>query len=155
MPTRTAVIGYGSAERGNGRAGVRAVRSLVGRTPRAVDLFESQAEATALLDVWKNYDFVIVADAVTSGERPGAVQIWEAQELIEDRAPLFAGRSPAGLSEAIELAIRHRTLPPALIVVGIETEWQKLDSSLSAEVLRGISDAADLILKTVSAPLAA
>lgn len=136
-PGRTVVLGVGNAWRrddGAGPAVTRRLRVQLGdgepacRSPEAEGLVvrELEGEATELMAAWEGAGTVLVIDAVQVGAgdgAPGRVCRFDAVA-----SPLPAIFSPAasshglGLAEAVELSRRLGTLPPRLVVYGIEGE---------------------------------
>ncbi|MDQ2696148.1 MAG: hydrogenase maturation protease [Pseudomonadota bacterium] len=114
------VIGIGNEHRRDDGVGPAVARRL-GQTPLPHGVrVEALAEATALLDLWRDAGQVFVIDAVRAGGRPGAIHRWDAAAR-----PLPVHLSPLsshgfGLAETLELARALRRLPPRLIIYAIE-----------------------------------
>jgi hydrogenase maturation protease len=114
------LIGLGNDLRGDDAAGLLVAREAREREHRGIEILESGGEPVDLLDAWEAAEAVVVADAVTAGAEPGAVQ-----RLDAGAGPLpapFAAPSThfLGLAEAVELGRALGRLPPKLTVFGIE-----------------------------------
>jgi len=148
MP-ETLVIGLGNAFRGDDGIGLVVARRLRRLTLPGVSVLEQSGEGAALLEAWSAADQVIVVDAVSSGDQPGAIH-----RLEVDDQPLpvyFSGRSTHafGLAEAVELARRLDRLPASLIIYGIEGQSFALGADLSPEV----KAAAETLIKQLAQDL--
>ncbi|MDN4479690.1 hydrogenase maturation protease [Demequina muriae] len=119
------VVGLGSPDRGDDAVG-GAVAARVGERMGGQVRVVTREDPTALIQLWGGCREAIVVDAVASGREPGTVQVIEAGA---DAPPLptdaFAasgrgGTHAFGLAGAVELARALGTLPPRVIIVGVE-----------------------------------
>jgi hydrogenase maturation protease len=126
------IIGIGNPLRsddGIGRYIVRRMRQFAG-----VEIIESAGEGCDVIELWNDQDYVILVDAVSSGNKPGTIHRFDAR----------AGQIPSGLfrcsthtfgaAEAIELARALGKMPEQLIVYGVECEKFDYGESISEEL---------------------
>jgi hydrogenase maturation protease len=153
-------IGIGNAACGDDGVGLEIVR----RVARAADArgapvraIEVTSDPAALIEVMRDEDSVVVFDAVASGAPSGTVHRLDASTR-EVTAIFFHGSTHSlGLYEAIETARARRTLPPRLVVYGVEGRRFAPGSPLSREVRRAGAAVAERVVREIllDAPLAA
>jgi hydrogenase maturation protease len=149
-PQCALVIGLGNAWAGDDVAGLLVARSLKGRVPQNVTVYEQEGEPTALLDVWSGVELVVVVDAVQAGGAVGEVHRFDAtaEPLPAD---LGAHSTHAfGLPAAIELARELGRAPRRLVVIGIEARAFEAGSEPSTEVAAALEPAAQAVLEELS-----
>lgn len=139
---RTLVVGIGSTIRGDDGVGVVVATKLAeGLSTPGVDILELGTCGLGLLDWIRNYDRLIILDAMISGEKPGTVRV-----LRGDR--FFFGAHLAATHEAdlsSTLALGRKLLgahiPEQVFVVAVAVEPTKLNTfteSLSHEVAEAV-----------------
>ena len=97
---------------------------------------------------------VVVLDAVRSGAPPGSCRVFTPQELWERRR---AGEVSPHEGTALELlgaAALLGSLPPSVLVVGVEPFRVETGLGLSAEVQAGMAAAVALALSTIGRAVA-
>ncbi|MEX0913515.1 MAG: hydrogenase maturation protease, partial [Demequina sp.] len=123
--TDVLVVGVGSPDRGDDAVGA-AVVSQVASTVGDQVQWVTREDPTALVQLWEGCRVVVVVDAVVSVGTPGEVTVVEAGA---DSPPLpthaFAasgrgGTHAFGLAGAVELSRTLGTLPPRVVIVGVE-----------------------------------
>jgi len=119
---RRLLIGLGNPLRGDDAAGLLVAREARRRGGDGVEVIELEGEPVDLIEAWQGAARAVLADAVASGARAGAVH-----RLDAAAGPLpatLAGPSThaLGLAEAIELGRALGRLPGELVVYGIEGE---------------------------------
>jgi hydrogenase maturation protease len=147
------IIGLGNTDRGDDGLGLVAATELESRGAGGVRVTRHEGEPTALMDMWRGADAVVLIDATSSGAPPGTVHRFEAGQ-----APLPArhlGRSSHALrpGTAIELARALGRVPRHLLVYGVEGRSFDLGAALSPEVRAALPDLVERILadlKTLS-----
>ncbi len=150
---RRLVIGVGQEQRGDDAVGLLVARHLgeLDAAAGAGDLaiVEHDGDGMDLVLAWEGVPTVVVVDAVVSGAcAPGEVQRFEAhREPLPAR--LFAGHSThaLGVADAIELSRAMESLPPSIVVYGIEAERFDTGSAPSVPVLRAIGPVAERVLE--------
>ena len=138
------VVGVGNPDRGDDGVG-RAVAALVrGRALPGVEVAEVRADPTVLLDLWEGRHPVVLVDAVCSGASAGTlVEL----DLRRHRLPRTATASTHGfgVAEVVELGRALGRLPAALVFVGVELGDVGLGAPISAQVLAGMTEAANRV----------
>ena len=139
------VIGLGNDFRrddGAGRIAARRVRELAGE---AVRVIEESGEGAALMDAWRDTEFVVLIDAVHSGAEPGAIHRLDAQAQPIPANFFHYSTHAFSVAEAVELARALGQLPPRLIVYGIEGKDFASGEGLSPEVAAAVEQVAQTI----------
>jgi hydrogenase maturation protease len=145
-PPRRVVIAIGNAYRSDDGAGLAVASRLEGQLPVDVEVIACEQEPTRLVDAWRGAEAAVVVDAVASGAEPGTIHRFDAtSEPIPAR--VFRSSTHAfGLGDAIELARALGSLPPRLVVYGIE------GAAFTAGV--GLSDAVEAAVDRAAAAVA-
>lgn len=125
------VIGIGNPFRSDDAAGWVIAEQLAGRRRDAV--LQHNGDPASLMALWRGSDQVILVDAVQSGAPVGTISRLDVSDT-ELPAHWIRSTHAMGVREAIELARLFGTLPPTVIVYGIEVEDVSIGSELSAEV---------------------
>ncbi len=140
--SRVLVIGIGNAYRHDDAAGLVVARYLKGQTHSSCEVHEQVGEGTALMELWKCAERVVVVDAVQSGAIAGTVHRFNVN-LSSLPAPIFRDSTHAfGLNEAVELSRALKQLPPNFIIYGIEGQNFDTGIGLSSAVLGAVNDLA-------------
>jgi hydrogenase maturation protease len=148
--TDCAVVGVGAMDRGDDAIGVLVadrVRELQAAGVTVVPV----ASSVELLDVFDQYDVVVVVDAIRSGAEAGTVTV-----TVVDEAPLPArsgggGTHGFGVAEAVELARALGRLPARLVLVGVELADATLGTPVTEEVQGAVDQAARAVLRAATA----
>jgi hydrogenase maturation protease len=140
----TLVIGAGNDARRDDGAGLAVARHL---RAAGLDAREARGDLSALADLWRDTDRVILVDAVCSGAPPGTLHCFDA--LHSPLPAVFARASThaLGLAEAVELARALGRLPATLTVYGIEGAEFDMGEGLSPRVAEAIGRAVAAIKK--------
>jgi hydrogenase maturation protease len=139
----TIVIGVGNALRGDDAAGLRVAQLLA---ERGLDnVRESSGEIASLIDLWQGADFALLVDAAQSGAEPGFISRFDVSTEPLPVEFLHCSTHAFGVAEAVELARALETLPPRVIVFGIEGISFEHGAILSPEVAAGVEQAAAMI----------
>lgn len=78
-PSRTLVIGLGNEYRSDDAVGHVVARSLMSSAGNEFRVKEESGEGGALMEAWKDADFVVLVDAVESGGLPGTIRRMDAR----------------------------------------------------------------------------
>jgi hydrogenase maturation protease len=142
------VIGMGNPDRGDDAVGVLVARQVAAERLDVLALeFDDPSEA---LDAWGSADTVIIADAISSGGRPGDVHVFDAVEQKLTAGNWSAGGTHAlGLAAIIELARSLDLLPKRLVVVGVEAGQFDHGAPLSEAVKAAIPSATEAVLRVI------
>jgi hydrogenase maturation protease len=125
------IIGVGNEFRGDDAAGLVAARRL---RESGLVVEEHQGDMAALIGRWKGADCLIIIDAAAPGRTPGAIYRLDASTASLDRELFNTSTHGFGLAEAIEVSRALGTLPPHVLVFGIEARNLAMGIGVSAEV---------------------
>ncbi|MCG6874519.1 MAG: hydrogenase maturation protease [Betaproteobacteria bacterium] len=109
--------------------------------------------STRLIPLLANADFGILVDAMRSDSPPGTIRRLTVDDI--ESAPDAVSCHGFGLGEALELARALGTLPPRLVVFGVELGQAGPGDGLSAAVQAAIPHAAKLVMEEINASLEA
>ena len=139
------LIGIGNEFRSDDGIGLVIARQLQNKQISSIVVKEASGEGAALMEAWKGYKNVIIADAVSSGAKPGTIFVVDAgNELVP--AKFFHYSTHAfSVAEAIELAREMKLLPPRLLVYGIEGA----NFSAGTTISHGVQDSAHQVVEQI------
>lgn len=149
------LIGIGQTLRGDDGAGLAAVQ-LWKNTHRNEELGSYlevhlvESPGIGLLSLLEGSDAAVLVDAVQSGIEPGTLHLLSENDL----EAFMAGAGSAhgwGVAETLALGrqVKIDTLPPKILIIGIEAGRVEVGTGLSPEVTSALTDAAALISKTI------
>ena len=133
-PSRALVIGLGNEYRSDDAVGHVVARRLMSGAGSEFRVKEESGEGGALMEAWKDADFVVLVDAVESGGLPGTIRRLDARARGIPSELFHCSAHEFGVSEGIELARVLKRLPAHLVVYGIEGRSFALGERLSPEV---------------------
>jgi hydrogenase maturation protease len=157
------VAGVGHPDRGDDGVGplvVRAVQDALGGHPTpssAFVLVAPHVDPVDLPDLWEGAARVVLVDAVRSGGPPGAVAV---RDLVSGAVaaagahPQGSGTHGLGIAHMVELSRAMGTLPPQVLLVGIEADRWAPGEGLSAAVGEAVHRAVERVLELVDEDLA-
>ncbi len=120
MKSRILVIGIGSDFRCDDRAGLAVARLLKEKNIPGVEVIEVSGEGTALMERWKDAEYVVLIDAVSSDSPPGTIHRIDVQRQTIPKSFFHSSTHQFSVAEAVELSRALNRLPPHLIIYGIE-----------------------------------
>jgi hydrogenase maturation protease len=131
---KTLLIGVGNEYRSDDGVGLMVARTVREKQFSTILVKEESGEGVALMESWQRFSNVMIVDAVSSGAAPGTIfRIDAGKEKMP--AKFFHYSTHAfSISEAIELARVMNTLPPKLLVYGIEGNNFAAGTTLSHSV---------------------
>jgi hydrogenase maturation protease len=142
---RIVVIGVGNIYRGDDAVGLLVVQRVRERLGPIVEYREEYGEGTALIDVWKDADAVILIDAARSGALPGTIHRFDvAAQSLPETFQCYSTHA-FGVAEAIELARALGQMPAQFIVYGIEGKNFAMGTELSVEMENAIERAVEQV----------
>lgn len=141
--SRTLVIGVGNPLRGDDAAGLHVARRLAARGVEGVH--EASGETASLMGLWQGASCVLLADAAQSGAEPGTVTRLDASSQALPAAFLHCSTHAFGVAEAVELARSLGSLPPRILIFGIEGASFEHGAPLSPAVETGVRKAVEMI----------
>ena len=128
------IIGIGNEYRSDDAVGLEIADSLSECAIENCTIQRSSGEGIALINLWEDFDHVILIDAVKSGSKNGTIhKIDLSKEELE--ADFFQTSSHLfALPEAVQLAKALHKLPETMLVYGIEGRNFDYGIELSQEV---------------------
>jgi len=146
-PKSVVVMGVGNVHRGDDGVGILVTRLVRERLAGQVRTVELTGEPLAMLDSWREADQVFIVDAIQSGDRsPGQVYRFDVHKASVPAREFCHSTHALSVAQVIELARSLGTLPPFVVVYGIEGANFVLGQSLSPEVEAGAQEVADRIV---------
>lgn len=148
------IIGIGNAFAGDDAIGVLVARQVQDLLLEGVEVIEAGLAGLALLDLMNSAETVILIDAMQSGQPPGTIHRLEIPRDLGfiirfSWSSTTASTHAFGLGETLALGETLGTLPPRLLVVGIELNQTTLGEEFSPEVTRVIDSVVARIQKEV------
>lgn len=134
MRSEALIIGIGNEYRGDDGIGLLVARRLRETLSGPVKIVEQSGEGAALMDAWKDFQNVVLIDAVQSGAEPGTIFRFEAHQRSIPAQFFHYSTHVFSVAEAIELARALNQLPLRLIVYGVEGKNFAASVELSPEV---------------------
>ena len=144
------VIGIGNPDRGDDAVGVEVARQVAAARLDVLALeFDDPSEA---LDAWDAEDTVVVADAISSGGKPGDIHV---VDVVSQKLPAGSwsagGTHAFGLAAIVELARTLDMMPRRLVVVGVEAGHFNHGTPMSDAVLAAVPAATDAVFSVIEA----
>jgi hydrogenase maturation protease len=147
QPPRLLVIGIGNPFLSDDAAGLIAARRLKKVGVDSSTVMEHSGEGASLMEAWKGADAVVLIDAVSSGNPPGAIH---RLEPINNPLPvqMFQSSSHAfSLPQAIEMARALDALPAHLVIFGIEGSNFQAGTDLSQAVSQAMPELVHTVME--------
>jgi hydrogenase maturation protease len=138
------LIGIGNEYRSDDALGLLVAREIRRRTSGAVRVMEQCGEGCSLMNAWCGSPKAVVVDAVVSHRAPGTVHRVDVRHEPVP-AGLFLSTHAFGLAEAVEMCRALGTLPPSLVLLGIEGAEFVTGVGLSNAVVRSVPELVRLI----------
>lgn len=139
-PLRILILGVGNAYRSDDAVGLIVAHRVRTELGDVAEVREVRGEGTALLELWRGADAVIVIDAIQSGAAPGTVHRFDAKRQPLPASSLRSSTHAFGVAEAVALAWTLRQFPPRLVVYGIEGKNFAPGVELSPEVAHSVEE---------------
>lgn len=150
------MIGLGRSDRRDDGVGPAVVRHVESRLhgDTGVQLL-TEADPTALLDLWTGHDHVVVVDAVVTGDPAGTIHRLDLGAAAPPAAEVASngasgGTHGLGLAEVAALGrVLHR-LPSRVVVIGVEADRLEVGVDLSPPVAAAVEEASALVRMEVA-----
>ncbi len=128
------VIGFGNPHRSDDGVGCFVIDQLQDADIKDATLLKMNPDGYALMEAWKDREWVIIVDAAKSGEPAGTVKQFDAltEQIPRDIYPVSS--HTINLAETISLGRTLNQLPKHVIVFAIEADNLGYGSELSPEV---------------------
>jgi hydrogenase maturation protease len=144
------VIGAGNEYRCDDAAGIIAARILKGLLPDEIIVAENDGDGAKLMDLWNEYENVIIIDAVSFGTEPGTIHNIDANRTVFPKETSIHSSHMFSIAEAIETSRALNKLPEKITVYGIEGKSYEFGSTISDEVSDAIEKVVSEIQKEVT-----
>lgn len=141
------IIGLGNELRGDDAVGLLAARRLRARVDGRIEVVEAEMAGVEIMELMEGARGMILIDAVQSGQAPGTIHRLNAS--AGPISPLVFPHSSHAINavDALELARTLGTLPPIVIVYGIEAGDTEAGHPLSPQVARSLEEVVERILQ--------
>lgn len=148
---RGIVVGLGHDIRADDAAGPMVARLVAPHLPEGWSAVEHHGDLTALLDLCKGMDEVVVVDAVVSGAPAGTVHhLLVGEETLPDL--MSAGSTHGfGLLEVVALGRTLGHVTGRVTLVGLEARQASVGAPMSIEIQASLPIAAALVLEDARA----
>ena len=144
------IIGVGNLYRGDDAVGILIARQLEKMKLDRVCVQELSGEGTSIMEAWKGYDRVIIADAVSSGASPGDIQRLDVSNESIPANYFSCSSHNFGVAEGIEMARTLDQLPKSIELFGIEGKNFQPGEVMSPEMENAIESVVHEIMQSVS-----
>ena len=132
------LIGVGNEFRNDDALGILVAREIRRRNIPGIRVMERSGEGAALMEAWTGADQVIIVDAIFQGKSPGIIHRLDAVHEEIPRGFFHYSSHAFGVAEAVGVAKALSTLPPRVILYGIEGKEFGEGTGLSDQVLKSI-----------------
>ncbi len=141
------IVGVGNLYRGDDAVGILVARYFRRFFNHDVRIIDVDITFEDLISEWKNFDLVILIDAVKSGDEAGKIYRFE---YGVDKVPAFLGfysTHSFGVMEYVEIARTLGTLPGKLIIYGVVGKNFNIGDSISHRVKLACRKLVGLVLE--------
>jgi hydrogenase maturation protease len=145
------LVGIGNSHRGDDAAGLIAARQIAKMGLPGIQTVTLSGEATSLYGMWHGARSVVLIDAISSGQPPGTLHRVDAHRQVLAGQGLRSSSHALGIADAIALGRALRTLPPELIIHGVEGADYTRGTPLSDAVAAAMPELVTRIVKEVEA----
>jgi hydrogenase maturation protease len=148
---KTLFIGIGNRLRRDDGAALRIADGLRALALPGLTVVEASDDLIRLVDFWCQYEHVIVADAVATGEQPGTLHRRDPLDCPLPRHWFTVSSHQLGLVEAIELGRAMKRIPAKMSFIGIEG----IDFGHGEELTKEVEQALPIAIAVVKGELQA
>ncbi len=151
------IIGLGNVLAGDDGVGILAARRLKARLGKQqadlvevqVEVIEAELVGLEVLDLMEGADVVMLVDAARSGHPPGTLHRLEVSDGPIGKTLFPHSTHALNAVDALELGRTLGTLPPRVIVFGIEAGTLRAGEALSPEVARALEGVTERLAREV------
>jgi len=142
------VLGVGSILMMDEGLGIRAIEELERRYrfPENVELLDGGTSGIELLSYISGRDYLIIIDAIKSGNPPGTVLKIEGEDVPAQFRTRISPHQ-LGISDLLAAASLTDEIPKRLVMFGIEPKEIVMKLGLSEEVRQGMDHLLDVVVK--------
>lgn len=131
MNNSVLVIGIGNKYRSDDAVGLHIADSLLSENITDCEIKTTSGEGISLINLWENYEKVILVDAVNSGAEEGKIHRIDIVDEQLDSEWFRSSSHLFSIPEAVNLAKQVNKLPERIFFYGIEGENFNYGESLS------------------------
>lgn len=106
---------------------------------RKVTIQPHSGEGVSLMHLWDGAQKVVIVDAMKSGQRCGSVHRFDAVAQVLHHGIFRYSSHLFGLAEAVEMARQLGTLPPHVVIYGIEGKNFTFGDPMSPSVAKALA----------------
>ncbi len=151
------IIGLGNVLAGDDGVGILAARRLKARLGKQqadlvevqVEVIEAELVGLEVLDLMEGADVVMLVDAARSGHPPGTLHRLEVSDGPIGKTLFPHSTHALNTVDVLELGRTLGTLPPRVIVFGIEAGTLRAGEALSPEVARALEEVVERLAREV------
>ena len=143
------IIGIGNEFRSDDACGLIAAKKLKRKMNTSVRIIEHSDDGASLMEEWKDYDDVLIIDAVCLGKKPGTIHAFNANKEKLPSEKTHHSSHIFGLNDAVETARALNKLPANLRIYGIEGKSFAAGTAVSSLVQKGIDEVVNKIVEYV------
>ena len=146
---KTLIAGLGNILMGDEGVGAKVVEEIEKRCdlPEGVSLMDGGTAGYALIDYFKEYDRVVIIDAVTGGGAAGTIYRLNYDDILQ-RPDLKLSGHQIGLPEVLLLADKLGDLPE-IVLIGVEPASMDYGLALSSDVCRVVDEAVSAVFEEI------
>jgi hydrogenase maturation protease len=144
------VVGVGNEYRSDDGVGILIAREIREKHLGSVTVKEESGEGTALMEAWKGFETVILIDAISSASKPGTIVTIDAGKKNVPAKFFHYSTHAFSIAEAIELARELKTLPPHVLLFGIEGASFQAGVGLSRTVQESAKNVVSQIMQHIT-----
>jgi hydrogenase maturation protease len=149
----TLILGVGNPLRRDDGIGPEVIRLMIENRktynlPYGIDFLDGGTDGLGLIEYLKEYNKVIILDAVEMKLTPGTIKVFTPEEAILNINTDALSTHGFGIAELIKLA-KQLDINPELIIVGVQPEDVSYGEELSFSVNSKTDTIVDIILKSI------
>ena len=144
------VVGCGHPDRGDDAVGLLVAQDVERANLPDVRVELIGTDGLALFQAWDGCDSCIVIDAMVSGQAPGTVMVLREADWDLLRTPPACSTHSLGPAQALRLGAALGTLPPNIVVIGVEGAHFEQGAELSSAMRSGIGSATCRVIEEIS-----
>ncbi len=114
---------------------------------KGVEVLPHSGEGASLMHLWEDQDFVVIVDCMKTGSPLGTVQRFDAVADQLNSGVFRYSSHLFGLAEAVEMSRKLETLPPKMIIYGVEGVAFAFEDGRSPEVEAAVAEVEAAVLK--------
>ncbi len=147
---KIAIIGVGNILMKDEGIGVHSLKKLETlKLPRNIELYEGGTRILDILPSLEGIDLIIIIDAVKSGKKPGAVNLFEVDLSKNGNSKEMVSLHEMDLISSIKFAKQIYDLPEKIIIIGIEPKEVDIGIEMTKEVTKTIPEVIEKVNKTI------